>query len=775
MIKRYTWPFGWVTFKMLSLALLGVLIALASTPTVWGAEIAWVRQFGSANGDKAYAVDVEDNVYVAGVASGAWPGQPWAGTNDAFVRKYDANGNELWTRQFGTTSSDDVRGIAADASGVYVVGYTVGTFPGQTSPGGGDAFIRKYDADGNELWTRQFGTTASDIAAGISADASGVYVAGLTSGTFPGQIRVGDWDGFVRKYDASGIEVWTRQFGTVGLDEVQAISADASGIYLAGYTSGVFPGQPWGGSRDAFVVKYAASGTALWARQFGTTGAEEARGIAADASGVYVAGLTSGTFPGQIRVGDWDGFVRKYDAGGTGVWTRQFGTVGRDEVHAVSADASGIYVAGYTLGAFPGYINAGSSDAFARKYAADGIEVWTRQFGTPAGDEANGVSVAPTGIYVVGYTVGTFPGQPAARSADAFVAKFANSPPVVNAGGPSTGAEGTAVPLAGTASDSDGDPLLVSWSYMAASSVDAGTKCEFADASALKTTLTCTDDGTYTATLTVSDGVNPPVSASTTITLDNLAPALTFAAPAAGTLSAVNTAVDLTVTFTDAGANDTHNGPSGGSCRIDWADGTIEDGRVTEPNGSNPGTCDSSHTYNSIGVYTVQATLTDDDGAAAAQSMLVVVYEPGAGFVAGNGWIDSPAGAYQKDPPLSGRADFGFVSKYHQGAGTPTGQTQFQFRFADLDFRSQAYDLLDVAGERAQYYGTGTINGVGNYGFMLIAIDSGPVGVGGADKFRMKIWDKDNGDALVYDSQLGAEDTAEPSIIAGGSIVIYSQ
>jgi hypothetical protein len=58
---------------------------------------------------------------------------------------------------------------------------------------------------------------------------------------------------------------------------------------------------------------------------------------------------------------------------------------------------------------------------------------------------------------------------------------------------------------------------------------------------------------------------------------------------------------------------------------------------------------------------------------------------------------------------------------------------------------------------------------------MLIAVDGDLRGVGGADKFRLKIWDKDNGDALVYDNQLGANDTAEPPIIAGGSIVIHSQ
>src|SRR5262249_29976009 len=56
---------------------------------------------------------------------------------------YDAAGTELWTRQFGTAANDGAPGIAVGASGVYVAGVTFGTFPGQTSAGGSDAFVAK--------------------------------------------------------------------------------------------------------------------------------------------------------------------------------------------------------------------------------------------------------------------------------------------------------------------------------------------------------------------------------------------------------------------------------------------------------------------------------------------------------------------------------------------------------------------------------------------------------------------------------------------------------
>jgi hypothetical protein len=153
--------------------------------------------------------------------------------------------------------------------------------------------------------------------------------------------------------------------------------------------------------------------------------------------------------------------------------------------------------------------------------------------------------------------------------------------------------------------------------------------------------------------------------------------------------------------------------------------------------------------------------------------MYLPVYDPSGGFATGGGWIDSAAGAYTPDPTLTGKASFGFVSKYKKGASTPTGETQFQFKVADLSFHSTSYDWLVVAGARAQYKGSGTINGEGDYGFMLTAVDADLNGGGGADKFRIKIWDKTT-DAVIYDNMLDSEDDADlTTVLGGGSIKIH--
>jgi hypothetical protein len=137
-----------------------------------------------------------------------------------------AGGQEIgWVRQFGASENknDWAYDVAVDSLGnVYMAGYTEGALLGQENLGSSDAFVRKYDDSWNEIWTRQFGTSDYDWAYSVAVDGSGnVYVAGNTMGAFPGQTSSGDQDAFLVKFvqpaSAPGPTNWPLIAGVVAI------------------------------------------------------------------------------------------------------------------------------------------------------------------------------------------------------------------------------------------------------------------------------------------------------------------------------------------------------------------------------------------------------------------------------------------------------------------------------------------------------------------------------------------------------------------------------
>ncbi len=331
-----------------------------------------------------------------------------------------------------------------------------------------------------------------------------------------------------------------------------------------------------------------------------------------------------------------------------------------------------------------------------------------------------------------------------------------NHPPVAEAGGPYKVDEGSSVNVdsSGSSDPDIGDALTYTWD------LDNDSIYETPGASVIVTP----PDGpkTLTVGLQVLDDKGGISTDTAIIIVSNVDP--TIDSLSAPYLAQIGTAITGTGTFHDPGVLDTFD------AIWNWGDGT---NTISLPAGSVSTT--DSHTYVAPGVYSASLQITDKDGGSDIENIshYIVIYDPDGGFVTGGGWINSQAGAYATNPTLTGKANFGFVSKYQNGATIPTGETEFQLKAADLNFHSTGYDWLAVAGTRAQYKGSGTINGTGDYAFILTAIDGQVNGSGETDKFRIKIWDKVTG-AIVYDNQNGATDDSNLlTAIAGGSIVIH--
>ena len=161
--------------------------------------------------------------------------------------------------------------------------------------------------------------------------------------------------------------------------------------------------------------------------------------------------------------------------------------------------------------------------------------------------------------------------------------------------------------------------------------------------------------------------------------------------------------------------------------------------------------------------------------------------------VSGGGWIFSPVGGYGADPALEGKANFGFVVRPKEDPGNLTGSLEFHLNTARLHLHAASIESFEIEGGRATFHGTGTLKIAAAKGDLdderggkdkedkqgcgfLVTIIDGQFGDGeGPDLFRIKIWDLDSANTLLYDSQVGDADSADPTIrLEGGSIAIHS-
>jgi hypothetical protein len=389
-------------------------------------RIEWSRQFGTQRYDLAYAAapDGEGGSYVAGFTNYFLPGQEYYRRYDAFLRRYDEDGVELWTQQFGTNGIDQALAISVVDSDVYVSGSTTGRFPKQELKGGLDAFVARFDADGNRLWLEQFGTPKDDAAAGITATSSGVFTAGTTHGRLAGPRR-GPSDAFVARFDPAGARVWTRQFGGAGDDGGLGVVARGTVVTVGGSTQGFSTKQA---DLEGFVATYDATGSRGRRRLVGGPGDDAITSVAVGAGGLYFAGWTSGGILNQPTMGGLDAFVGRIREKGLAVeWARAFGSPADDDAAAVAAVGKGVYVVGSTLGSLPEGGLLGETDGFLLKFLPKGTEVWTRQLGTDDYDRVYGMAADLKGVVVVGTTHGLVAGDANAGDRDVFAIRVAFS------------------------------------------------------------------------------------------------------------------------------------------------------------------------------------------------------------------------------------------------------------------------------------------------------------------------------------------------------------
>jgi hypothetical protein len=352
----------------------------------------WTRMAGSVGDEAAAAVSVHGTGSDMGIYYGGGTDSALVGVGkgqwDGFVRRHNANGSIAWTRQFGRSGNEFVTGIAAHDSGVYVVGHADDRYAGRHK-GYQDAFITKFDHDGNVIWSRQFGTSDPDYATSVavldSPYGARIIVGGATAGALAGPNQ-GVWDGFVRAYDEAGVIRWTRQFGTEGDDRVLGVSgthsSDSLGFYAVGYTEGSLTDEAFGGVMDSYIRRFSFGGNEAWTRMISSEGFDEANDVDVSLYGAHVVGWTSGQLAGVQVNGPADTFVTTFTPAGARSATQLLGSTGFDEGQDASATLTDLYIGGYADGPLPGGDYDSRVDGFAARIdvgpEAEVIDEFTR-------------------------------------------------------------------------------------------------------------------------------------------------------------------------------------------------------------------------------------------------------------------------------------------------------------------------------------------------------------------------------------------------------------
>ena len=368
-----------------------------------------------------------------------------------------------------------------------------------------------------------------------------------------------------------------------------------------------------------------------------------------------------------------------------------------------------------------------------------------------------GIALSKPGEYVTGFQFSVGGSGSALLLDDVAVghmgAPNTNADPVASVGGSYVGEEGSAVALALSGTDSDGDALTFSWD------LGDGTTGSGAVPPA---NHVYADNGTYVIMLAVDDGRGGADTARTTATISNVAPSLAaFSIPATPMgLTPGGITVPVSSSFTDPGTVDTH------TASLDCGSGVTAQSEVVGEMAS------SACSFSSAGVYSIRLTVRDKDGGSDTKlsSAPIVVFDPAGGRLTGGGWVASPAGAVAFAPTAAGKLTFSLNARYEPGSSIPTGKAELNLTVGKLEFRSTSLDWLVATEASAQLQGRGTVNGNGDYAFSVVAMDGQSTGA-----VRIRIWHRTSG-TLLYDSRPGAPlDVTGVTALGGGSIQLHAR
>lgn len=418
-------------------------------------QLIWAKYIGDSlvTTTKGVITDRFGYVYICGstqslnniATSGAYQTVLTDSISDAYVSKYNSSGSLIWSTYFGGNLGDVANAIYVDTTfNVFIAGTTFSasgladsTAYQDSLAGSSDAFLAKFNKFGQLAWATYVGGDSTDLGLSLSTDyLQNVYLGGVTqslSGIATDsayQIDLsGAMDGFLSKFDSTGILLWSTYIGGQNDDILAKVAFGDTAIHVCGQTfssdfptSGVFSQDSLQGINDGFITRFDADGNFVWSTYYGGEAEDDVKSIKVFNNNLYFTGSTnsdgnistSGAFQSQ-RAGLNDAFVGKMLHDGSIEWGTYYGgdssDVGMDLFFELD---SNLFVFGSTnsldlnldtVNAFQPHCG-GLADGFISKFTTLGQNLWSTYYGGPNNEMPEAIAVyGNSGIYVVGSTL----------------------------------------------------------------------------------------------------------------------------------------------------------------------------------------------------------------------------------------------------------------------------------------------------------------------------------------------------------------------------------
>ena len=362
------------------------LVKFSST----GARL-WATYYGGEGTENVYGItcDPAGKIYLSGytnstigmATTGSYQPALNAGSQDAFLAKFDGTGAREWATYYGGDATEQGLAVACDTTGnVYLAGYTLSAADIATAgayqtvqAGGQDAFLVKFSSAGSRLWGTYYGGSSTEQGLGVTCDNhNNVFLTGYTQST-SGIATTGGYqtviggskDAFLVKFDSTGAQQWGTYLGGSAVDGGYSLACDEAGsAYLTGSvasttgiaTTGSFQSVYGGGAGDGMLAKFSSAGALRWCTYYGGAANDAGYGLSYRSGNIYMAGVsssttgiaTTGTFQDTIS-GSSDAILIKFDTSGARVWGTYFGAESSDYGYGVFCNSSSqIFLGGQT-------------------------------------------------------------------------------------------------------------------------------------------------------------------------------------------------------------------------------------------------------------------------------------------------------------------------------------------------------------------------------------------------------------------------------------------